>query len=264
MKFRVRLGKLINIILLCVISLSCVSAVIACQESKPVNISADQHFKTEAINVYQFDRYNMSIAQFSGAFDFIYVPEKADVVKALAEKNNYQYVINGSFFDGTYAKAKHAGWLWVLGKNYAPIKQDPQLTHVAVYNTKNQQVQFVDYQKFTPSRSNNVIEFQTGPIIVENNQLAQNYVANSLNGLDPYTRSLLAVTDNTTKYFITVRKPVRLDELANYLLSLEIFAGKRLDVLNLDGGPSVALYSREHANLRYNDTAQLPILLGVR
>ncbi|MBD2075843.1 phosphodiester glycosidase family protein [Phormidium sp. FACHB-592] len=173
-------------------------------------------------------------------------------------------MINGSFFDGTYAKAKHAGWLWILGQNYALIKQDPQLTHIALYNTKNQQIQFVDYQNFTPSRSNEVIEFQSGPIVVENSQVAKPYIAKSLNGSAPYTRSLLAVTDNRTKYFITVRKPIRLDDLANYLLSLEIFAGKRLDVLNLDGGPSVALYSRELINLRYNDTAQLPILLGAR
>ncbi len=264
MKLKMKLKKLINIVLFCVISVCCLSIVIACQETKPVNLRADQRFKTEAIEVYEFNQYGMTIAQLSGGFDLIYIPEKADVVKTLAEEQNYQYVINGSFFDGTYAKAKHAGWLWVLGKNYAPIKQDPQLTHIAVYNTKNQQIQFVDYQNFTPSRSNEVIEFQSGPIVVENNQVAKTYIANSLNGSAPYTRSLLAVTDNRTKYFITVRKPIRLDDLANYLLSLEIFAGKRLDVLNLDGGPSVALYSRELINLRYNDTAQLPILLGVR
>ncbi|MBW4488787.1 MAG: phosphodiester glycosidase family protein [Trichocoleus desertorum ATA4-8-CV12] len=264
MKLNIRFKKSINIILFCVISFCCLSIVIACQETKPANVRADQHFKTEAIEVYEFNQYGMTIAQLSGGFDLIYIPEKADVVKTLAEKQNYQYVINGSFFDGTYAKAKHAGWLWILGQNYASIKQDPQLTHVAVYNTKTQQLQFVDYQNFTPSRSNGVTEFQSGPIVVENNQVAKNYIANSLNGSAPYTRSLLATTDDKTKYFITVRKPVRLDDLANYLLSLQIFVGKRLNVLNLDGGPSVALYSKELSNLRYNDTAQLPILLGIR
>jgi len=263
MQLKMRLKSLIQMILLGASSMSCLG-IFACQGSQSVDIRADQHFKNNEIDIYEFNQYGMTIAQFSGTFDFIYIPKKADSLKILAEKDHYNYVINGSFFDGTYAEAKHAGWLWVSGRNYTPIKQDRQLTHVVVYNTKNQQIQFVDYHSFTPSRSSNFVEFQTGPSVIENNQVAQNYIANSFNGLGPYKRSLLAITDDNTKYFITVRKPVRLDNLAHYLLSLKLFAGKRLAVLNLDGGPSVALYSKEQISLRYNDKAQLPILLGIR
>ena len=55
-----------------------------------------------------------------------------------------------------------------------------------------------------------------------------------------------------------------LDELGHYLTSLAVFANKRLDVVNLDGGPSVALYVEKYPELNYNAEARLPILLGVK
>jgi hypothetical protein len=74
----------------------------------------------------------------------------------------------------------------------------------------------------------------------------------------------MAVTDNFGLFLITVRSRVSLDSLANYLLSLSLFASHRLDVVNLDGGSSVALFVQNHPELNYNESSHLPMLIGVK
>jgi hypothetical protein len=66
------------------------------------------------------------------------------------------------------------------------------------------------------------------------------------------------------KFFITVRKPERLDTVGEYLLKLSIFERKTLFVINLDGGPSVALDTQAHPEMNHNGGAVLPILFALR
>jgi hypothetical protein len=66
------------------------------------------------------------------------------------------------------------------------------------------------------------------------------------------------------KFFITVRKPERLDNLGEYLLKFSIFEKKTLSVINLDGGPSVALDTQAHPEMNHNRNAVLPILFALR
>jgi hypothetical protein len=76
---------------------------------------------------------------------------------------------------------------------------------------------------------------------------------------------LLGYTEeDRMKFFITVRKPEPLDKLGEELLKLSIFEGKALSVINLDGGPSVALDSQAHPQMNHNQDAVLPILFALR
>ncbi|NES18723.1 MAG: hypothetical protein F6K41_07275 [Symploca sp. SIO3E6] len=52
--------------------------------------------------------------------------------------------------------------------------------------------------------------------------------------------------------------------MADYLLTLSVFSGKTLHVVNLDGGTSTALYSQTNPELNLNEAAVLPILLGLK
>ena len=214
--------------------------------------------------VFVFRELSMTILSIHGGFDFLFTPKNVSPVSAVARRGKYRFMINASFFDNERLNAGHAGWLRILGKTYAPLRHDNQLTHILRYDTTSGKVSIVSWQNFLPHNDNHSIEFQTGPLIVDNDSVAHALIAGSVNGLGKYTRTLLAVCDEREMFFITVRKPIALDELARYLLSLSIFQKRRLEVLNLDGGPSVAFFSRAFSRLNYNVNDRLPLLLGVR
>lgn len=227
-------------------------------------INPDQFLKDNQHQISIYGKYSMTIISIADTFDFVFIPKNAKSIKSVAKKSNYKIMINGSFFSGTRLAARHAGWLRLFGITYSPLGQDRQVSHVFRYNLDENKAELIPYQKFSPTGDNRSIEFQTGPLVVDSNRVAQRYIEESINGLSKHTRTLLAITDQQHFHFITVRERVSLDELGNYLTSLAIFATKRLDVVNLDGGPSVALYVEKYPKLNYNADARLPILLGAK
>ncbi|MCK5903203.1 MAG: phosphodiester glycosidase family protein [Cocleimonas sp.] len=200
------------------------------------------------------------IAEFKGTFEYLYFPKNPPSLNKIAKKYGYQYILNASFFEGWRGKAQHAGWLKIRGQTYASIKKDRQLTHVAVLDQKGQ-LTFFDYRSFKSSDNKNTIEFQTGPLILDKNQVTNQYINGSFNGKGRYRRTLLGVTENGNKYFIIATLPTTLNDLANKLLKKPIFQDHKLSVINLDGGPSVALYSRDNPEMNFNTRSKLPLLL---
>ncbi|MEA5471496.1 phosphodiester glycosidase family protein [Spirulina sp. 06S082] len=219
--------------------------------------------QNDEIEVYTDQKYGIVIVSFSSRFDLIYHPTKALPLKDIAQHFDYRYVMNGSFFEGDRLNAKHAGWLSILGMNHSLVKEDPQLSHVVRYDPSSEAIEFLPLEEFNPLISDNYIEFQTGPLIIRNNKLAEKYIKESINGLGDYKRALLAYTNDQQKYFIITKEVVSLDDLGEYLLTLPIFSGKIFNAINLDGGPSVALYSKDYPELNYNEEDRLPILLTI-
>ena len=225
-------------------------------------IYPDRTIKDGDFMVYQFNNYDMTIVSFLSSFDFIYKPSQDLSIQTVATKSNYRYMINGSFFE---ASKEHAGWLSLLGEEKTPIKEDRQLSHIIKFNQKTGIMSFVEAKKFQPSTDKSNIEFQSGPLIIDSNQITNKYINQSLNGLLLFERTLLGYTEEDgRKYFIITRENVKLDELADYLLKLHVFSGKTLNLVNLDGGTSVALYSQTYPELNFNANAILPILLGIK
>ncbi len=214
--------------------------------------------------VYQFDRYDMTIVGTKGAVTFVYRPHQPPTVRASAESLGFRCVINGSYFEGTQLHAKHAGWLSLHGDSITPVMDDRQLYAVVRLIRSPAEVDIIPLQEFHSSPGPDVVEFQTGPIVVDSNNVAVDAIDASINGRGSYRRTLLAKTGDGMKWLLTVRKSVALDELGAYLITLPMFRGKRLDVVNLDGGPSVALCLTHHHALDFNAGARLPILLGVQ
>jgi hypothetical protein len=252
--------SLAALILLCLVS--AVTFILLKEQQTEKTNQAANIFKDNNITVYNFSDYDLIIVSFEDNFDFIYDSSPYLSVNNFAKKYNYRYLINGSFFEPSKA---HAGWLYVLGQTKTQLKKDPQLSHVVRLNYKTGQIDFIQFQQFQPSESKNDLEFQTGPLIIERNQIKTNYIQQSFNGLSPYKRTLLAYTEeDRRKYFIIVKRNTKLDQLSKYLLTLSVFSGKTLSVINLDGGPSVAMFSKTYPELNFNETAILPILLGVK
>ena len=227
-------------------------------------VEPDSQFKDGANDIYCFKKHRMTVVSVGRSLEFMFVARNAAPVDSIALRSQFRFAINGSFFDGNNLDAGHAGWLRTFGVTSASIRNEAQLSHVVRIDTSSGTTTFIDYTRFDSSASKSTIEFQTGPLVVDNNRVAEKYINASINGLGKYRRSLLATVNGTDLYFISVQEYVSLDDLGECLLSLSIFSGRRLSVVNLDGGSSVALYVKNFPSLSYNEHARLPILLGIK
>ena len=224
----------------------------------------DATFVDGSDSVYLFKQFDLTALSVHHGFDYLFVPKGVPTLLSVAQAKNYRFMINGSFFDGVRLDAQHSGWLRILGKSFGTVWNNRQLTHVVRFDTTSGTVHIISSKDFKPSNSDHTIEFQTGPLVIEDNKVALSLISHSINGSGRYTRTMIAVRNGSELLFITVRKPVSLDALARFLLTLSIFQQKRLDVINLDGGPSVAFYARAFPQLHYNVDDRLPLLLGVQ
>jgi hypothetical protein len=215
------------------------------------------------IHAYMFDAYDISMIAFRSNFEIVYEPSQTLSIHQVGQRFKYRYLVNGSFFEWS---GEHAGWLSISGNNLMRLKRDRQLTHVAILNTITGEMVFQSAELWEPSMSDKAnIEFQTGPLVIQANVLDMSSIRQSINGLRSHQRTLLAYTEeDRMKFFITVRKPERLDKLGEYLLKVSPFDGKTLSVINLDGGPSVALETQAHPEMNHNGNVVLPILFALR
>jgi len=224
-------------------------------------IPPDDVLHDQDVSIYNYEKYGVTILSIPDSFDFFYQPGNTATVEEVAQQRGYRFVINGSYF---HANRSHAGMLKIDGRMYSAKIADPQLTHIVVKSKKQGAIRFVPALRYTSNEKQCALEFQTGPLVIENGRLARRLIQKSVNGPGAYRRTLLAMTDLKQVYFITVRAQVSLETLGNFLLRASVFSGKRLDVVNLDGGSSVALWAKDLPKLNFNQDARLPILLGVR
>jgi hypothetical protein len=240
-----------------------VKSVLGFADSKSNSMEPTLKIFDDDIHAYTFDAYDISIIAFRSNFEIVYEPSQTLSIHEVRQRFKYRYLVNGSFFEWS---GEHAGWLSISGNNLTPLKRDRQLTHIAILDTTTGQMVFLSVESWKPSMSDKAnIEFQTGPLVIRANGLDMPAMRQSINGLRSHRRTLLAYTEeDLMKFFITVRKPERLDKLAEYLLKLSIFQGKTLSVINLDGGPSVALDTQAHPEMNHNGNAVLPILFALR
>ena len=223
--------------------------------------SPDEVLRDQDVTLFYYHIFDMTILSLPGSFDFLYSPEDTLSVANAARRNNYRFVVNGSYF---HPDRTHAGFLSIDGRLYSEAMSDIQLTHVVTCDRNDGSIEFLPAGHFTPQPREGLVEFQTGPLVIGNDSLCSAAITRSINGQGSYRRTLLAAIDMKHLYLIVVRSPVSLGKLGEFLLRTTVFSGGRLDVVNLDGGSSVALWSRNFSSINFNANARLPILLGVR
>lgn len=215
------------------------------------------------ILVQNDNTYGLTLIGFKDNFEIIYKPENMLSLGETGEEEPYRYLINGSYFEGSRV---HAGWLSIFGNQLTPLKTDQQLGHMAILDTSFRSLDFPELALWDSSLTNpSAIEFQTGPLVIYANDIDTLSIKRSINGMSSHLRTLLAYTEEDGMlYFIITRKVCTLPELGEHLLTLSAFKDKTLHVMNLDGGSSTALYSRNHPGLNYNVNRPLPIMLGLK
>jgi uncharacterized protein YigE (DUF2233 family) len=188
------------------------------------------------------------------------IPEIADML----QDSMVQVLMNAGYF---LEDNSHAGLLYIDydNKEIVPLAYgDGQLTHVVNISTEKKPSVLThdQYLQLTDDLKVSNIYFQAGPLIIENNVIQSDYITNSLNGNGAYRRSVLGILDTGEFFFLSTSKSYSLNDLAEYLLNLDLFDSKNLTVVNLDGGSSVAIASKENENFGLGKTKKLPFLLG--
>lgn len=213
------------------------------------------------ITYYHEKESGLTVVLFKQPIDF-YI--QSQVTQTLAEASNihkYKAAINGSYFTPTY---EHAGLLYQNNTTTVPLARlDTQLS--AVVLLADTSVQIIPMDEFTSEMlASTTVAFQTGPLVIFKNTIATSSINNSLNGNGEYTRTLLGRTESNQAFFVIVSTRKTLTEIAEKLLTLKLFANNAISVVNLDGGPSTALFVRERPELNFRETKYLPIILGIR
>jgi hypothetical protein len=224
----------------------------------------DTTFMSGSLRIMSWKSPAMTVVPVADSLVFLYDSHNGATVDSVGRKNDLRCIVNGSFFSGVRGDAHHAGLLARYGRLVSPAIADRQLTHVVRINSTAQSVTFLPAQTFIPSGDPHAVEFQTGPLVIEGGEVREDLIRSSINGLTAHTRTLLATLDGRHCFFVTVTEKVALNKLAVLLRGLEMFQEGRLDVINLDGGSSVALYLRDAPGWSYNAGDRLPILIGFR
>ncbi len=227
-------------------------------------LSPDSVTRSGKVTVAMWKHPHVTIVEVPDTLVFYYLPRNDASLDSIARRENLRCLINGSFFNGARGNASHAGWLSLYGHRVTPLMDDRQLTHVVRNNGTKRTIEFLPARSFVASEDPHLLEFQTGPLVIEMGRIRADLIRSSINGPTPHTRSLLATLDQRRCFFITVTDLVTLTDLAATLLRLSVFQNGRLDVINLDGGSSVALHLRDHPGLNSNADDRLPILIGFR
>ncbi len=158
----------------------------------------------------------------------------------------------------------HAGLLNIKGNILGTLApNDKQLSHVVELSTN--QIVFSPASSFdTTGLNSSATYFQTGPLILDENEIQNDFIDTSLNGNGKYLRSILGYTSDGQRFFVITTKRYALKDLAEKLMDLDVFGDVKISAVNLDGGSSVGIFSGENARFQYGEAKRLPFVIGVK
>jgi uncharacterized protein YigE (DUF2233 family) len=190
----------------------------------------------------------------------LYNPFNNLSLKKLAQQEDLIFMINAGYFT---KEKQHAGGLIIEAELLFPFFQNNQLTHVVTFDSVLNNVGVVNVEDFI---NNNTFAydfaFQTGPLIISNNVIQDDYINNSINGNELAKRSLMGINERGEVFFIVTRKVFSLATLAEKLLEVEGL-GSKISIVNLDGGSSVAMYLSHKEEFQIGENKILPALIGL-
>lgn len=232
-----------------------------------VDTDLQQSITADGITWYQNTDKSFSIATFQHPLYIAYSAENAQSLQEQAALNKLILAVNGGFYRGSYVESEYAGLLQLDGESMSPLVEfEKQLTHVMVYDIVD------DILKFEPAEGFEIKNYdsqeytlmQTGPLVIKDNQVQDQLISESLNGTGRYLRTLIGYTNDGIKFLVITRVNFDLQKLAVALLEFEPFQGKQINVLNLDGGTSTAMYSRDFEQYNFGVSKRLPSIIGVQ
>lgn len=220
----------------------------------------------EGVQICQDENKTLQIAIFDKPITVTYEDTEAASIKEQSILNKFALAVNGSYFRGSYVESEHAGLLQIKGEaQFQAAVNDLQLTHVAVYDEKDDQLSFEEASDFNQDRYDDAryTLFQTGPLMISSNQVQSDLIAASNNGKGKYLRSVLGYTNTGEKFLLITKANYDLATLSQKILELPMLQNKQIFAINLDGGTSTAMYVRDVSTYNFGESKRLPSLVGV-
>jgi len=212
------------------------------------------------VEYFTLDSRNVVITIFKETPTILYTPDKIKTIKEHIENTKFELGINGGFF---LPNMIYAGFLYLNRKITSDISLgDPQVTHIVELGEK---VKFIDQKTFNIDNINqNYSYFQSGPLIIESNNIRQDLIEKAPNGYKKTFRSFFGIVEETDeKFFVQIINSVDLLESAKIILNFERFRNEKITVINLDGGSSVSFYSKNRPDLNFLVNKKLPMILVI-
>jgi hypothetical protein len=225
---------------------------------------AIQNIQEGSLTIYNVKKYNSIVVKIPEITSYLYQRKIQKTIAEIASDSSYSLLANASFFDYDFPSRSfsHAGYLKIHNQVLASMRHDNQITRLFAYDSKNKTVSYFDTVDLDRTRDFDLV-VQTGPQIIDRGTICNASIESSTNGNRATFRTAFGSVNGREFYIIVTRQEFTLKDLGGMLLRSGIFTGV-LDVVDFDGGPSTALYVRNHPEMCFNPTSGLPMLLGVR
>ena len=222
------------------------------------------------LTIFMIDKYMTTIVKIPRISSYIYSQRPWKSLEQIANDSNYSLVVNSSFFDALYDDStarsgihyKQAGFLKINDTIYENMTVDRQLSRLFAYNSKRNIVRYFYPDELDKTKDYDLV-VQTGPMIIDKNEIDTASINSSINGNRQAYRTTFASINGTEFYAIVTLSNVTLTNLAKMLRSTGIFK-KGLNIINFDGGPSTKLYIRNHPELSWFSNVPWPLIICVK
>lgn len=182
--------------------------------------------------------------------------DREKFVSDVFEEMNFSLAINGGYFLEDWS---HAGLLEVNGQILKrEALNDTQLTGLVLF--RDNEIRIEKLSDIYSVDGNTV--FQTGPIFIDQGVIQTENIQKAANGSGKYIRSFIGTTNSNEIVIGVSTKFTDLETLGNLLISNPKLKNKEIKVVNLDGGSSTFLYSRENSKFQVNTYRTLPFIVG--
>ncbi len=225
---------------------------------EPEGVVPDNMMMDTSATVFEYRRLGITIVAPSKGIELLYLPNIASRVREIAEQSQYAYLLGAS--SDTVGANYRTGWLKIGGVQYRPFVANNSLTHIIRFDPRSRRAMFIPRSTFVTDTSAAVTEFQAGPLVLENGKP----VVTPLPAVDKHLQTLLIIAGDNEIFLLVTRARYSLSDLAERLLNLSIFKGKRLDAIALGVGDSTLLYSRNFYRVNLNAGEKMPLLIGIR
>ncbi len=235
--------------------------------NEEISLVQENKIEIGEISIYKYETEGLYVAVFKDGFDFNFTPTNPGTLETQGEKGNISVATNATFFAGTYQHATHAGLLYLKGEKYGPLSDEGQLSHIVSYDPETKRLDFIDAKQFDEKMINTSPKntfFQTGPMVISNNEIQNAFIDSSINGNGRHTRTFLGQLNSGEMFLIIASKSYKLKDLGKIVMELPPFVNKRMNVVNLDGGPSSAIYVKDHPEFSFNADHDLPLTIFVK
>lgn len=225
-------------------------------------------WQSDKLKVWEDKIGTYALIIFQGELIASFFPENRKNLEEVIRENKAVLGINGGFYYSDQGRIWHSGLLMSQGNVLSPLNtlNITQTTHVLFWNQNTFSI--VDAQAARQSlndwRQNKFSALQTGPLLINNNQMQTSFIQSADNANQRSLRAVIGKLLSGEKFIWIQKTPRTLNELVENLQTHEVLNGKIQFAINLDGGSSTSLNILENPQFNFFPTKQIPNFLLVK